>query len=183
MKTGDFVSSYSAGYWQIVDIKPQIADSDFNDDNSMWKKGDVIGQWVILKKCFTSKMKPRIDFEYVDSVWVSPLPKEVVADINRFFLEHPDYKEKFENAPIKIQPTITNCWLDLPTEKEEEFKELLLKMPQEFTIDDFWKRAKKYKKFISDPPSRYLLNFMCYPWSLDRKANIIYHRAELIKNQ
>ncbi len=75
----------------IVDIKPKIADSDFNDDNSKWKKGDVIGQWVILKKCFTSKMKPRIDFEYVDSSLISHLSEEVVADINRFFLEYPDF--------------------------------------------------------------------------------------------
>ena len=52
MKTGDYVSSYSAGYWQIIDIKPKIATEDYKGENVKWKKGQVIGQWVILKKCF-----------------------------------------------------------------------------------------------------------------------------------
>ena len=37
----------------MIDIKPKIADEDYSCGTVKWKKGDVIGQWVILKKAFT----------------------------------------------------------------------------------------------------------------------------------
>lgn len=182
MRIGDFVTSCSAGFWQIIDVKPKIATSDYSGEKICWKKGDLIGQWVILKKAFTPKMKPRIDFEYVDSAWIAPVGDEVLASIMQYFSEHPDYKEKFDNAEVKLAPVITNCWLDLPEDKEDEFRELLSKLPTEYTMDEFWKKAKSYKKCIlSSPPAKYLLNLMAYPWSLDEKANVVYHNAELTK--
>ena len=78
---------------------------------------------------------------------------------------------------------ITNCWFDLSYEKEEEFRQFLLNLPDRYTMDEFWKKAKKYKIYISDPPTRYLLNFITYPWNLDKNANLIYNDVALIKTK
>ena len=77
---------------------------------------------------------------------------------------------------------ITNCWMNLPEEEEEDFRKLLGKLPSKYTIDEFWGKAKKYKEYVSKPPSRYLLNLFTYPWDMDKKSNYIYSGWELTKN-
>ena len=51
---GDFVTAYGTGYWQLIDIKPKIAFDDYDSEDLKWKKGDILGKWVILKKVFTN---------------------------------------------------------------------------------------------------------------------------------
>ena len=77
---------------------------------------------------------------------------------------------------------VTNCWLDLPEEQESEFRATLQKLPAQYTMDEFWKAAKNYKKYVSKPPTKYLLNLLTYPWDMDKKANLIYSDWELTKN-
>ena len=181
MIIGDFVTGYGSGYWQIIDIKPKIADEDYSYKNTEWKKGDIIGQWIILKKCFTSKMKPRIEFTFEDSAWVKPVDKDILIQINNYFKEHPEYREKFDTAIIKLPPMITNCWLSLPGEKEDEFRSALEKLPVQYSMDDFWSVAKVYKKYVSNPPTTYLLNLFTYPWDIDKNADLLYFNWELSK--
>jgi len=181
IKIGDFVTGYRSGYWQLIDIKPRIATDDYASEHAQWKKGQVIGQLVILKKCFTDKMKPRIDFTHEDSSWLKPVSDDILIEIEKYFEEHPDYKQKFDTAEIKLRPDITNCWLDLPEEKEDVFRATLRNLPARYTMDEFWKVAKNYKKYVSKPPTKYLLNLLSYPWDIDKKANLIYFEWELTK--
>ena len=59
----------------------------------------------------------------------------------------------------------------------------LKKLPAQYTMEEFWKVAKHYKKYISKPPARYLLNLsMTHPWDIDKNANDVYSEWELIKN-
>ena len=125
IKIGDFVTGYGSGYWQLIDIKPHIATDDYNSEDVHWKKGQVIGQWAVLKKCFTTKMKPRIDFSYEDSRWINPVSHDTLLEIEKYFGEHPDYKQKFDTAEVKLPLSVTNIWIDLPKEKEDEFKTTL----------------------------------------------------------
>ncbi len=182
MKIGDFVTGYGAGYWQVYDIKPKIATEDYKGNGLAWKKGKVIGQWFILKKAFTPKMKPKIDWSCEDSSWVEAVPQEIDLEIKKYFAEHPDYKEKFDNAPMKIPYMITNVWVDISEEQESEFRKALAKLPNEFTLDDFLKITKKYKKLYLKPPTKYILNLLSYPWCVDKKGNQIYFEYELVKN-
>lgn len=181
IKIGDFVTSCYAGYWQLIDIKPKIATEDYCGETARWKKGDNLGKWVILKKAFTPKMKPRIEFTYVDSTWLRPVSSDVMSGINQYFAEHPDYKTKFDNAQMTLSPMITNCWFNLPEQSEEEFRACLEKLPKSYTMDEFWKILKDYKEYASNPPAKYLLNFLTYPWDIDKKANLLYFDVELIK--
>ncbi len=181
IEIGAFVTSCEAGYWQLLDIKPKIADEDYSSDIVKWKKGDVIGQWVILKKAFTPKMKPRIDFSYVDASWIKPVSLETLKEIHDYFSQNPDYKDKYENAEIKLQPTITNCWINLSESEANELRMLGDKLPDRFTMDDFWEKAKNFKKYISSPPTSHLINFTTYPWNMDEKFNLIYNGYEIKK--
>lgn len=180
IKIGDFVTCYCKGYWQLVDLKPKIAEEDYFGENISYKKGDLIGEWAILKKAFTPKMKPRIDFEYEDASWMRPVSKEVLAEINQYFAENPSYKEKFDNAKIKLRPTVTNCWISIPPDKEEDFVEFLKSLPARFTKEEFYKLAKPYAPYIGIPPSSHLLNLLAYPWDLTEQADLIYHGFELL---
>ena len=176
---GDFVCAYGTGYWQLIDIKPKIAFNDYNGEGIQWKKGDNLGYWVILKKAFTDKMKPRIYFSCEDSRWLNPVSKEKLLEIEKYFVEHPEYKERFDNAELKLLPDITNVWLDLPEEKELEFRECLAKLPSQYTMDELWNIATEYKAYVSRPPTKYLLNLLSYPWNLDSEANLLYSGWEL----
>ena len=182
VKIGDYVTGYGSGYWQLIDIKPKIATEDYVGEGIRWKKGQIIGQWAILKKCFTDKMKPRIDFSYEDIAWVKPVSDDIRKEIEKCFQDNPKHKQKFDAAEIKLQPMITNCWLDLPEEQESEFIATLQKLPAQYTMDEFWKAAKDYKKYVSKPPTKYLLYLLTYPWDIDKKANLIYSDWELSKN-
>ena len=182
VKIGDYVTGYGSGYWQLIDIKPKIATEDYVGEGIRWKKGQIIGQWAILKKCFTDKMKPRIDFSYEDIAWVKPVSDDIRKEIEKCFQDNSKHKQKFDGAEIKLQPMITNCWLDLSEEQEPEFRATLQKLPAQYTMDEFWKVAKDYKKYVSNPPTKYLLNLLTYPWDMDKKANLVYSDWELTKN-
>jgi len=179
IKIGDFVTSCEAGYWQLIDIKPKIADEDYSGETAKWNKGDVIGQWVILKKAFTPKMKPRIEFSYVDASWIKPVTAEILTEIQNYFIQNPDYKYKFENAEIKLRPMITNCWVNLSENEVTEFKELAYTLPGAFTMEEFWEKEAKFKRNISSPPTNHLINFITYPWNMDKKGNLYYIGYEI----
>ena len=127
-------------------------------------------------------MKPRIDFSYEDLTWVKPVSDDIGNEIKKCFRENPKHKQKFDHAEIKLTPMITNCWLNLPEEKEIDFRTSLQNLPPQYTMDEFWKIAKNYKQYTTNPPTKYLLNLYTYPWDIDKKANLIYSNWELIKN-
>ncbi len=179
IRPGDFVTTCSAGFWQLLAYKPRIATEDYRGEKISWKKGQLLGQWAIVKKAFTPKMKPKIDYEYIDASWLRPVSPTELAAIRQYFQEHPDYLTKYQNAPVKLRPAITNCWLNLPPEQEEDFRLFLDALPPQFTMDEFWKLGKKYKKYAANPPTTYLLNFLSYPWDLDKRCNAVYSGCEL----
>ena len=75
IQIGDWVTQYSAGYWQVVDIRDKYAEEDSVTGEHLWKKGEKIGKWIFLKKAFTPKMKLRIWSECVDEYCFDILPR------------------------------------------------------------------------------------------------------------
>ncbi len=181
IKPGDFVTTCSAGYWQLLELKPKFATEDHRGETTQWKKGDLLGQWAIVKKAFTPKMKPKIEFEYVDAAWLRPVSGEVLATIHQYFRENPTYKTKYDGTEVKLKPAITNCWLNLPPEREEAFRQAMDDLPARYTPDMFWKVCKPFKKYIVPGPGNFLLNFFAYPWDMDKKFNLIYSGCDLQK--
>lgn len=181
IRVGDFVTSCHAGYWQLIGIRPKIAEEDYFSETVRYKKGDIIGQWVILKKAFTPKMKPKIEFNFTDASWLKHVSPGVKAEIDKYFAEHPDFKEKYDNAEVNIRPMIKNCWINLDEKEEAKLREIIAELPSGFTMDEFWKKAKKFRDNTAKPPSSHILNFSFYPWDMDKKANFIYFKCVLDK--
>lgn len=103
---GDWVTQYSVGYWQVVDIKAKYAEEDSGYGKQFWKKGEQIGKWVFLKKAFTPKMKIQIRSECVDGEWCKPVSIEKKYEIEQYFKEHPKDWNRFLSASVVIKPTI-----------------------------------------------------------------------------
>ena len=50
IQIGDWVTQYSAGYWQVVDIRDKYAEEDSVTGEHLWKKGEKIGKWIFFEK-------------------------------------------------------------------------------------------------------------------------------------
>ncbi len=183
LSIGAFVKGYSAGYWQLIDIKPKIATEDYVSESICWKKGEVIGQWAILKKAFTPKMKPRIGFGYEDFSWLRPVSAQELAAIEDYFAQNPDFARRFADAPVKLPPGVTNCWLALPPHREADFRLLMQRLPPRFTAAEFWVLFAEFRQFAAKPSSEngYVLNFLHLPWEMTADCDPIYYGCELIR--
>ena len=82
LQVGEWYTCYSAGFWQLIQIYPKYASFDYEGEKARWKKGDLIGQWCIVKKAFTPKMKKSLRVEFTDSAWLKPVSEETFCQIN-----------------------------------------------------------------------------------------------------
>lgn len=176
IKIGDWVTQYSAGYWQVLDIVPKYAD----EDSESCKKGDRIGQWVILKKGFTPKMKPANACEFVDGQWCKPVSAEVAAAIEAAFAENPKAKQKFDSAPDMPKPAVNSTWMTLSGEESTAFSALLARMPQRFTLEQFWSQTSDYRRCVTDPSgASHILYLYSYLWEIDEHFDPLHFGPEL----
>ena len=182
IKIGDWVTQYSAGYWKVVDIFPKYADEDYSYDGTSWKKGDRLGDWVILKKGCTPKMKPSNACDFVDAQWCNPVSDDIVRSIEAMFVENPKAKQKFEKAPDMPKPSVASAWLMLSDEQAECFSKLILSCPERFTSEHFWSLASEYRKYIVDPShATHILYLFSYLWEISDHFEPLHFGPELKK--
>lgn len=182
IKIGSWVTQYSAGYWQVVKTFPKYADEDYSSEGMSWKKGDRLGEWVILKKGFTNKMKPSSACDFVDSQWCKPVSNDILQAIEAEFSNNPKAKQKFDSAPYMPNPSVTNLWLKLSDEQAQSLAELLSDLPEQFTKDEFSGYVKGYKEYISDPSeATHIVYIMSYLWEINDNFEPLNFKAELKK--
>ena len=178
IKIGDWVTQYSAGYWHVLNIVPKYAD----EDSESCKKGDRIGQWVILKKGFTPKMKPANACEFVDGQWCKAVSAEVAAAIEAAFAENPKAKQKFDSAPDMPKPSVASTWMKLSEEEAAAFSALFSQMPSRFTQEQFWALASAYRRCVTDPSgASHILYLFSYLWEIDEHCDPLHFGPELKK--
>ena len=167
IKVGDWVTQYAAGYWMVVNIFPKYADEDYSFNGYSRKKGDRIGNWVVLKKGFTPKMKPRNACDFVDGYWCKPVSDEIVQSIEAIFDENPKIKQKFEEAPSMPDPAVASVCLTLSDEQAEAFSQLISRLPERFTSEQFWACSADYRQYVSDPSrATHILYLFSYLWEI-----------------
>ena len=182
MKIGDWVTQYSAGYWQVLNIVPKYADEDYSYQGVSWKKGDRLGDWVILKKGFTPKMKPSNACEFVDAKWCKPVAEDVLRAIEEAFAENPKAKQKFDKAPNLPKPSIYSVWMMLSEEQADDFSACLKNMPERFTTEQFWALAAEYRKLAVDPArATHILYLYSYLWEISTDFAPLHFGPELKK--
>ena len=181
-RVGDWVTQYSAGYWKVIAVYPKYADEDYSYERTSWKKGDRIGEWVILKKGFSDKMKPYNACELVDGKWCRKVSPEIVAAIEKAFEENPKAKKKFEDAASLPSPSICSKWMNLTEEQAEAFSALLSALPERFTEKQFLEFAAGYRNFIVKPSeANYILRLYSYLWDIDDDFQPFHFGPEIEK--
>lgn len=182
IKIGDWVTQYSAGYWMVVNIFPKYADEDYSYNGESWKKGDRLGEWVVLKKAFTAKMKPSNACEFVDVQWCKPVSNDIVQSIEATFAENPKAKMKFQNAPNMPKPSVANAWMALTDEQAELFSKHIKNLPDRFTSEQFWSWSASYRQYIADPSkATHILYLFSYLWEIDDNFEPLHFGPELKK--
>ena len=182
IKIGDWVTQYSAGYWMVVNIFPKYADEDYNYNGKSWKKGDRLGEWVVLKKAFTAKMKPSNACDFVDAQWCTPVSNDIAQSIEAAFSENPKAKMKFDNAPNMPKPSVANAWMSLTDEQAELFSKHIKNLPDRFTSEQFWSWSASYRQYIVDPSKATHILYLCsYLWEIDENFEPLHFCQELKK--
>ena len=181
IRVGDWVTQYSAGYWMVINIFPKYADKDYCFNGKSWKKGDRLGDWIVLKKGFTPKMKPSNACEFVDAQWCRPVSRDILHLIAATFEENPKTKDKFENAPSMPKPSVSSTWMVLTDEDAELFSEHIKNLPERFTLQEFWAWSASYSEYIADPSkATHILNLFSFLWEIDDKFEPL-HFAPVLK--
>ena len=180
LEVGAWVTQYSAGYWQIVDLKPKYAE----EDRAGRRKGDLIGQWALLKKGFTPKMKFRLDCETVDAYWCKPINDEQKQAITQYFESHPEDHRRFEEQPFFERPTIATHWLNLTPEEVKRFQEALAFFPDKFTRaeGDSIFRERNLISCFSIPPANYVFHCKHILWELNPEYEPLFFDPVLLPN-
>ena len=182
LKIGDWVTQYSAGYWKVVAIFPKYADEDYSYNGRSWKKGDRLGDWVVLKKGFTAKMKPSNACEFLDSKNCQLVSQDVVRAIEDAFAENPKAKEKFDNAPSMPNPSVYSVWMSLSDEQAKAFADVMSKLPERFTLDEFWKISADYRQYVVKPPQyTHILYLYSYLWEVNDNCEPLHFGYEIKK--
>lgn len=182
IQVGDWVTQYGAGYWKVLHIYPKYADEDYSSNGKQWRKGDRIGEWVILKKGFTAKMKPSNACDFVDAYWCKIVSDDIAQLIEATFATNPKAKEKFEKAPDMPKPSVASIWMKLSDEQAESFAELLKKLPDRFTLEEFWAWAECYRPYIVDPShATYILYLNSYLWEISDHFEPLHFYSGLMK--
>ena len=168
IKVGDWVTQYSAGYWKVVAIFPKYADADYSYNGISWKRGDRLGDWIVLKKGVTPKMKPGNACEFVDGKWCQPVSAEIVEAIEAVFAENAKAKEKFDKAPNMPNPSIATVWLTLTEEQAAALTALLPKLPERVPVEQFWDLAANYRQYSVNPAkATHTLQMCSYVWEIN----------------
>ncbi|MBE6596252.1 MAG: hypothetical protein E7641_01140 [Ruminococcaceae bacterium] len=183
LKIGDWVTQYSAGYWKVVAIFPKYADEDYSYNGLSWKKGDRLGDWVVLKKGFTPKMKPSNACEFLDAKNCQPVSHDTAMAIEAAFAENPKAKEKFDKSPNLPNPSVYSVRMSLSDDQADSFAKLLSDLPERYTSDEFWERFADYKQYIVKPPHyTHILYLYSYLWEINDHFDPLHFGAEIKKN-
>ena len=181
IKPGDWVTQYSAGYWQIVDIKPKYAEEDRHDEYGDWTRGQLIGHWALMKKGFTPKMKFKLDSDVCDAQWCKKVSDDELQAISLFFEEHPKEHKKFLEKEFADKPAVAAQWVNLTEEQTAQFTEALRCLPVLFTQAELKETLKQqgFEDCFSFNSTKYMLYCWHTCWELNDEFEPLYKNPEL----
>lgn len=185
LKAGDWVTQYKKGIWQVMQLKPKYAEENTQIDGTSYLKGDLIGQWIIMKKAFSSKIKFQIDFDVCDSFWCHKVTKDVLVLINSYFKNNPLDMIRFNNANYIEKPAICCLWINMPEKHAGLFLKALSSLPPLFTMPHLISILNSFQTasiLTLRPPSNFVLYLQHTLWEYDEKHEPLYKNPAFLKN-
>lgn len=182
LKPGNWVTQYRKGIWQIIDIKPKYAEEDIQIGGISYLKGDLIGQWAILKKAFSSKMKFQIDFDVCDLSWCHLVSNDVLIFINDFFDNNPINELRFQKTNYIDKPAICTIWMNVSEEQAECLLRAIPSFPPLFSMQYLMSVLRSFSIFSFRPPSNYVLYLQHSLWEYNNDHEELYKAPVFLKN-
>lgn len=182
---GNWYRQYSAGYWKLLETMPKYATHDFRDGigGPLRKKGDRLGEWVILKKGFTAKMKKcKVFSECIDAGWLTPVSDEIAEELELKLAADSKHKAQFETE-TEMRIGAFNRFMKLSPEQAMDMEHKLSILPERFTETE-WKNIVQLPAECIDVPrivdANYLLNLFENPWEITEDYDQIYCGWQLV---
>lgn len=174
INVGDWVTQYYKGYWMVVRIVPKCSNK---DEGIETKKGN----WILMKKGFTSKMVFKLDSSYCDEEWCHPVTLAQKRQIDSFFEEHPDEYQKFTDYEYVDNPAIASVWINVNSDEKRRLQLMLSTLPSLFTKDLFSFELEKWnlQRIITKPPAKYILTFEHIVWEIDDEGNPLFKNPRI----
>ena len=177
---GTWVTSYYAGYWKIVDVKPKYAFEAYTVNGNSVHKGDFIGYWAILKKAFNAKNRFSLGEAYCDLSLCKPISAVDRDRMETFFMQNPDMYQNFERYELRLKPMLNPIWLSIPENRVEEVIGIVQSVPRFFTLSEIEKRIEGFQQMIAKPPCSHVMHLLFFPWEQDEQHNMLFRSAQLI---
>ena len=183
MKIGDWVKGYYSGFFQITGFSSYYG---FKDDD-WFEKGEKISDIVNLKKGFTSKLKFRLGADAVAVQWIKPLSEDIKNEIEQFWIDNPDKKQKFDNY-IAPEP-LGELWyeINIVEESVEQWKEAVDRLPIKINQEQLegWisKKRLTYRKQYGESKKKkhqYFISTKIIPESIELGKAPLFEKPQLI---
>ncbi|MDE6059407.1 MAG: hypothetical protein K2G44_05130 [Clostridia bacterium] len=169
IEVGNWIESeYFKGYFRVDYIK------------ECYRERNPIGYQLFLRKGFTPKMKFMVDTKMCHVGWCKKVSEEKLLEIENFFAENPDKKQKFDNLPPLYPCYPHNYFLNITEEQVKEYEAKLKDLPKYFTINKFNKFVEQIglRKFMrnnsKDPKNAIMLTICSEDWTVDSDKNRLY---------
>ena len=122
LKVGDWVNSYSKGFYRIENIIEQFYDESYPEIGEN-KIGDIIKDRIIVSKRFlNTKFKKSISYEDCSEFHISKLNKNQQLELEKVIEKNPNLLIELDEYIIPIRQTIYN--MDLQIEKETDLSKV-----------------------------------------------------------
>lgn len=182
IRPGQWITQYNSGLWMVVGFAPRYAEEAYTTKEGVhYEKGDHDGDFVLMKKGFTSKMKFRVDSDMCSVTWAKPVSAETEAWIRQYFEEHPKDLAKFEAYEFKERMPVSSLWLHLTDEEEQRMNEFLASLPPKFTnqylVTEM--KARGLDHTVGKPPASHILWLSSSYIDLDENKEHLYRNPEL----
>ena len=127
-------------------------------------------------------MKPSNACEFVDIQWCVPVSADVSEAIEAAFRENEKVRQKFDKAANMPKPSVASVWMALSDDQAVSLSEVIAKMPERFTVEQFWGWAADYRKCVTGASeATHILYLFSFLWEISEDFEPLHFTPELKK--
>jgi len=184
IKIGDWVTSYTKGYYRVEKIITRYYDEVDIVDEEDKKIGDEYpDKFVISKRLLSTNFKKSIGYDSCSDFFIKPLNKEKLKLLNETLKKNPNWLTDLNDYQIPPIRSIYNMDLELKTKDD-------VKLVKEFM--SFIKAGRTYKEIRKEMRKRHLDkyipeffgNYMLQLINIDneqKNKRTVWREVELLK--
>lgn len=132
LKVGDFITTYSSGYFRIE----KIIDTYAQETKNGHVKGEKIDSIIISKQVFNNKFEFTLGFDKSNEEDCKKVNKKVQGVIDEYLINNPEDFKRFLEYQIPDIIKNKNIIVTLSNEECEKMTAMLYQMKHKFSLND-----------------------------------------------